>query len=84
VGNTGNSSAPHLHIGVLRHRRLITHGDAKDVLRPMPFIDMHSIRWDKAKGVRKSDPWFKHTSGYGLCMPAGAAQCLIWPSRTLP
>ena len=84
VGNSGSSSAPHLHLGVLKYRKLVPHSDAKDVLRPLPFVDMHSIRSDKAKGIRKSDPWFKHSRGHGLCMPAGQAKCLIWPSSILP
>lgn len=83
VGNSGSSSAPHLHIDVRKKRRVVARGDAKFILRPMPFADIHSIRSDKAKGVDPAAPWFKHT-GHGLCVASWPTRCLIWPSGSKP
>lgn len=89
AGNSGNSSGPHLHIDVRSSRRVgVVHGGATGsllhVLRPMPFVDMHSIHSAEMRGgFRPEAPWFKHSKGYGLCRAAWPNRCLIWPSRTL-
>jgi murein DD-endopeptidase MepM/ murein hydrolase activator NlpD len=84
AGNSGNSSNPHLHIGVLKKPRLVVKGDPKYILRPMPFTDVHTINSANASGIRRQDPWFKNTA-HGLSV-AGAwpNTCLIWPSKRDP
>jgi hypothetical protein len=89
AGNSGNSSAPHLHIDVRSSRLLALAQDGQPIkmlhiLRPMPFVDMHSIHSREMRGGFKPDaPWFKHSSGHGLCLAAWPERCLIWPSRSL-
>jgi len=89
AGNSGSSSAPHLHIDV---RSSVLLGLTQPgqpprlvhILRPMPFVDMHSIHSREMRGGFKPDaPWFKHSSGHGLCLAAWPERCLIWPSRSL-
>jgi murein DD-endopeptidase MepM/ murein hydrolase activator NlpD len=83
VGNSGASSAPHLHFGILKHRRFIAPGDARFILRPMPFTDMHSVKSAEAKIGDANASWFKHTN-HGLSQAAWPDRCLIWPAAGKP
>ncbi len=85
AGNSGNSTNPHLHIGIEKRRRVIIKGDnnATHILRPMQFNNTFTINSRHAVGVRRTDPWFRNTA-HGLSQASNGDACLIWPSGKQP
>lgn len=73
AGNSGASSAPHLHI----HANRINTGAQSwfDVPRPMPLHNAHAVAWTSLGNTALSGLWVK-LSGRGIPI----AHCAVWPS----
>ncbi|MEO5730898.1 MAG: hypothetical protein ABI134_00630 [Byssovorax sp.] len=88
LGNSGESSKPHLHIGAVKSNASTSLWTTAcgGPLRPMPFDSAHAIDLTALSGFQSNAslaPW-SELAGEGIPNGASGVNSLIWPSDTWP